>query len=432
MRHLRLFRIQKRGTTLLALSAVILTYTFATSIMQYNLALFTDALASTYTLFGLVMGLPWFFSLLTDMPTGAFADRFGRKRTIVLGLLGLGASGVLFYAVSGLLQLFWALVIFGVFEGFLTVAGMASVIAASPTGKENQFIGGYSSASAFGYFIGPLAGGLAVAWFGDRTPFLIFGAVCFVAAIIAQILIREYNHHTRETLFRAIRNVFVKDRLYSAELKEFFSAGRLSVFVGFFMLLVGMWSEFIWAMEPLFVNSLHTSPIIGGIILSAFVAPFALLDYPVGRWIDRTQKRFFSILFGLILGGAGIILFSFASHPYVLVLLAALVSTGFVFFYIAVNGLFDSFSDHHRRGYMTGVWQSAEDIGFVLGPIFGGVVADLLGLRGAFLIFGVTFLLSILWVVWERKSILQYEYGYAERRVGKSGWFRNKTLPVSK
>ena len=410
MRHLHLFRIQKRNKTFLALSTVILIYTFATSIMQYNLALFTDAFTPTYTLFGFVMGLPWFFSLLTDMPTGVFADRFGRKRTIVLGLLGLGASGIILYMVSGLFQLFWALVIFGIFEGFLTVAGMASVIATSPTGKENQFIGGYSSASAFGYFIGPFAGGLTIVWFGDRVPFLVFGAICFSAAIIAQIFIREYSHSSNETFFRAIRNIFVKDRIYFAELKEFFSAGRISIFVGFFVLLVGMWSEFIWAMEPLLVSSIHASPIIGGIILSAFVAPFALLDYPVGRWIDRTQKRFFSIIFGLILGGSGIVLFSFASHPYILILLAALVSTGFVFFYVAVNGLFDSFSDRHRRGYMAGVWQSAEDIGFVIGPIFGGIMADLLNLRGAFLVFGITFLLSIFWVLWERKNIQQYEY----------------------
>src|SRR3989338_4829257 len=230
MRHIRLFRVQRKSKTLFALAAVILTYTFATSIMQYNLALFTDALAPTYTLFGIVMGLPWFFSLLTDMPTGAFADRFGRKRTIVLGLLGLGASGILFYLVSGLFQLFWVLIIFGVFEGFLTIAGIASVIAASPTGKENQFIGGYSSASAFGYFVGPLAGGLAVAWFNNRVPFLIFGAICFVAATIAQIFIQEYNHRAHETFFRSIKNIFIKDRLYLSELKEFFSVGRLSLF----------------------------------------------------------------------------------------------------------------------------------------------------------------------------------------------------------
>lgn len=239
--------------------------------------------------------------------------------------------------------------------------------------------------------------------------FLFFGTICFVAAGVAYFFIREYSHRPHETFLQAIINVIKKDRLYSAEIKEFFSVGRLAFFVGFFMLLIGMWSEFIWAMEPLFIDSLHASPILGGIILSAFVAPFALLDYPVGRWIDRTQKRFFSILFGLVMGGGGIVLFSFASHPYILIALAALVSVGFVFFYIAVNGLFDSFSDHHRRGYMTGVWQAAEDIGFVLGPIFGGLVADFVGLRGSFSGFGVVFLASIVWVLLERVNIRRYE-----------------------
>lgn len=392
----------------MALSAVIFIYTFATSIMQYNLALFTDTLASNYTLFGLVMGLPWFFSLLTDMPTGAFADRFGRKRTIVLGLAGLGVSGLLFYAVAGLLGLFWVLVLFGMFEGFLTVAGMASVVATSPQGREHQFIGGYTSASALGYVIGPLAGGAAVASFGGRTPFLIFGLVCFAAAVVAYLAINDPERH-HDSLSSAIRNVFRKDHVYLAELKEFFSVGRMAFFVGFFMLLVGMWSEFIWAMEPVFVASLHTSPLIGGLILTAFVAPLALLDYPIGRWLDRTQKRFAAILTGLVVGGIGVVLFSAVSSIPLLVIFAAIVSAGFALFYVAVNGIFDSFSDHHRRGYMTGVWQSAEDVGFVLGPIIGGVLADAVGLDGAFRAFGIVFLLSILWVLWERKTIQRYE-----------------------
>lgn len=85
MRLLRHIRLQRHSRTLAALSAVIFIYTFATSILQYNLALFTDSLAPSYTLFGIVMGLPWFFSLLTDMPTGALADRFGRFRALLRG-----------------------------------------------------------------------------------------------------------------------------------------------------------------------------------------------------------------------------------------------------------------------------------------------------------------------------------------------------------
>jgi len=102
-------------------------------------------------------------------------------------------------------------------------------------------------------------------------------------------------------------------------------------------------------------------------------------------------------------------LFSLMSGFAVLVFLALFVSVGFVFFYVAVNGLFDSFSDHHRRGYMAGVWQSAEDIGFAAGPILGGVIADFFGLRGAFFFFGFIFILSAIWIVLEKKSIQNYE-----------------------
>ena len=132
----------------------------------------------------------------------------------------------------------------------------------------------------------------------------------------------------------------------------------------------------------------------GGVILSAFVVPFALLDYPVGRWIDRKQKRFLSIFFGLFACGAGVIAFSFAHSPVLMLSAAAGTSVGFAFFYVAANGIFDSFSTYHARGLMTGVWQSAEDIGFVIGPILGGLLADIWGLRAAFMFFGFIFWLK--------------------------------------
>src|SRR3989344_4477951 len=368
MRQLRLRKLRASSKVLISLSVVIFVYTVATSIMQYKLALFVDELTPSYTFFGLIMGLPWLFSLLTDMPTGAFAERFGKKRTVTLGLFGLALSGFILSAVSNVFNLFWVLVLFGIFEGFLTVAGMASIIAASPRLRENRFVGGYVGASSSGYAIGP-----------------------FVAGVFAIFAIPADGKQT-ENFWQAVCNVVVKDRVYRAELKEFFSVGRIAVFLSVFMLISGMWSEFIWAMEPILVEEAGGSPLWGGVILSAFVIPFALLDYPVGRWLDRTQKRFLSIFFGLFTGGASIMVFGFTSSPVLMLLTAAAASAGFVFFYVAANGIFDSFSTSHPRGLMTGVWQSAEDIGFVIGPVLGGLLAGIWGLRAAFMFFGFIFL----------------------------------------
>jgi MFS family permease len=408
MRLLRLIRVTRRGKTLLALASVILIYTFATSILQYNLALFTDSLAKNYTVFGIVMGLPWLFSLLTDIPAGAFAERFGKKRTIILGLLGLAMSGIFFYFVSGLIELFWVLVLFGTFEGFLTVAGLASVIAVSPHGKEHRFVGGYTSGSAIGYMIGPILGGFLVAWSGNRLPFLVFGAICLLAAVVAKIFIPAPEHQ-HDSFLRAITNVFIKDRIYVGGVREFFSVGRMSLFLGCSMILVGMWSEFIWALEPIFVNEIGLGASLGGIILTAFVVPFALFDYPIGRWIDRSGRRFTAMIAGLVMGGSGMILFSTASEPFMLVFLATVASFGYAFFYVAVNGVFDMMSDHHLRGHMTGIWQAAEDIGFVLGPVLGGIAADVFNLRGAFFAFGGFLFVAIFLALGTRKYFRRYE-----------------------
>ena len=197
------------------------------------------------------MGLPWLFSLLTDIPVGALADRFGYKKTVALGLFGLSFSGFLLYGVSNFIQLFWVLVVFGVFEGLLTVAGLALVILSSPSGKENQFVGGYTTASSLGYVVGPFVGGLAVAWFGNGIPFLMFGVICLFAAFVAIILLKDgrgaqqsffpllrmFGKRT-EYIFRKLRSSFRSaGNPFSSDVSCFLPACGASLF--------GRWSLFL-------------------------------------------------------------------------------------------------------------------------------------------------------------------------------------------
>ncbi len=407
MRHRRLFR-RKRSQILVALSGVIFIYAFATSIMQYNLALVADNFSSTYTIFGILMGLPWFFSLLTDIPVGALADRFGRKRTIILGLIGLGISGLLLYISHDIFWLFWVLSIFGIFEGFLTVAGMASVIAASRDGEEHRFIGFYEGTSEMGYVTGSLAAGAILVWVSWQSPFLIFSGFCFLAALLAWRFVPN-DKGLQEPFEQAVGLVYTKDRIYFAEIREFFSVGKIAYIVGFFTILNGMWYEFLWAMEPVLIAENGVSPFFGGLALSFFMITLALFDYPIGAWMDKTQHRFFSIVIGLFIGAAGIAVFALAGSVITILLVAIVTGVGMSFFDVGLDGLFDTFSNHHRRGYMTGVWQAAEDVGFIIGPVIGGVLADIFGLRGSFVVFGALFFISSLWVFYEKSTIKKYE-----------------------
>lgn len=242
---------------------------------------------------------------------------------------------------------------------------------------------------------------------GKKESFLIFGVACLLIALWTLFMMKNSEKHN-ENLKSAIRNIIRKDRVYFAEFKEFFKSGKVSIMVGMLMLIAGMWSEFVWALEPVLIDEVHASPKIGGIILSAFIAPW-LLEYPIGRWIDKHQKRFFALASGPIVGGLGIVLFSFVTNVLVLIVASVVMAIGFAFFYVAINGLFDTLSNHHRRGHMAGVWQTWEDIGFVVGPVLGGVLAEIFGMRGAFTVFGFGLLFIVLWLRYERRTIKQYE-----------------------
>lgn len=106
MLHRRLVRIGRHRKILLVVCGIIFAYTFSTSILQYNLSLFTNDLSTSYVFFGILMGLPWFFSLLVDMPVGAFADRYGKKHSMLVGFIGMGLSGFLLYIVESSLNPF--------------------------------------------------------------------------------------------------------------------------------------------------------------------------------------------------------------------------------------------------------------------------------------------------------------------------------------
>jgi MFS family permease len=60
----------------------------------------TDFRHLTLTQIGIMEGLFWGVKLLLEVPSGAFADRFGRRATMIMGI-GMEAAGTAIFAVAG-------------------------------------------------------------------------------------------------------------------------------------------------------------------------------------------------------------------------------------------------------------------------------------------------------------------------------------------
>ena len=88
---------------------------------------------------------------------GRLADRRGRKPTVLLGALLLGAGGFLYLPPLGLAGLIVARLVLGAGEGALYTAGSAWIVDLAPPARRGRVLGLYGLAVWGGLSVGPLA-----------------------------------------------------------------------------------------------------------------------------------------------------------------------------------------------------------------------------------------------------------------------------------
>ncbi len=90
-------------------------FNFFTDFKMYGpiAIIYFSHISHSYALGGLVFSIAYIVSALFDVPTGIFADRIGRKKTIILGAV-FAALFVIFYAIG---LNFWLLAVGAFFEG---------------------------------------------------------------------------------------------------------------------------------------------------------------------------------------------------------------------------------------------------------------------------------------------------------------------------
>ena len=120
-----------------------------------------------------------------------------------------------------------------------------------------------------------------------------------------------------------------------------------------------------------------------GLLVQLFIAPFA----------DRGHAKRL-IIIGLILAGVGSLMFSTGSTLIQFIIARAVVGSSFGFVFPAVRALAANL-DPDRSGERMGRVVSVELIGFVCGPLFGGILIDPIGLSATFFVFGLVAFVTV-------------------------------------
>jgi MFS family permease len=301
-------------------------------------------------------------TLIASLPAGFVASRVGPRRTVIAGLLLLGASSLAFGLVDQIVLLDTARFTQGIAGALIWSGALTWLITSAPEEKRGSVIGTALGTAVAGALLGPALG--AVAATVGTGP--VFGSVLVVALALAYAASRlpESGAPQRQSL-REVRETMLSRPVRDA-----------AIFVAVPSVMFGA----IEVLVPLRIDALGGGH---GVIAAGFIAGAgleAVLAPIAGRYSDRVGRRNPYVL-GLSICALAMIAIALAQA--LGSVLAALIVTSLgagLCFAPALTLISDvAESSNLHQGFAAGLSNMAWASGQVAGGIGGGVVASLAG-----------------------------------------------------
>jgi MFS transporter, DHA1 family, tetracycline resistance protein len=311
---------------------------------------------------------------------GAASDRRGsRKPFLVAGYI----STALFHVLLPFAPTYETLLVLRFLEGSTSILGFSMVmtIAAdyarrTSTGKVMGLMGGAVSLGTTLAF--PLGGAIGA----DSMVLLCsMGSIILLAcAVTATVLLRE----TPNAQARSFGDALAVVRDNPALLTPYFFTFIDRFTVGFFAVTFPLYVSYAYGM-----NAAEA-----GRILAGFLLPFSLLTYVFGRLVDRIGGLYM-LLTGSFLYGV-LVLFTGHVGKDTLTLFMVLCGILAASMYAPSLWLVARTAPPERRASAMGGFNAIGSIGFSLGPLAGGLMADNFGYTEAFYLAGASEILCVL------------------------------------
>ncbi|ORM50465.1 MFS transporter [Pantoea conspicua] len=333
---------------------------------------------------GLAYGATFFSAALTAPLWGRLADRYGRKLMLIRASLGMAIA----MSLIGMATAPWQLVALRLLAGLL--GGYASgstilVAAQTPKGQTGWALGVLSSGIMAGNVVGPLLGGVLPPLIGIRQTFWLTGAVIFIAFLATTFLLKEQPRAAaspREDSAPAPAATPVNQR----RVRLMWLSGMLLIFATM-------------SIEPIitlyvgeFVSGNHQITQVAGLVMSAAALGTVIAAPRLGRLADRIG-HWRVLTAGLVVSALLLIPQAFITAAWQLVLLRFLMGMALGGLLPCITAIIRHSVPGSQVGRMLGYSTSAQYIGQVTGPLFGGLVGGTFGMRPVFLATSVVMLL---------------------------------------
>ena len=315
---------------------------------------------------------------------GGFADRYGKKRFLVSGLLVYAVVGCLFTWANQVGHLVLIRILHGMGSAMIVPIAMAYIGEMAPRGEEGRYMGLLNIALFSGIGGGPILGGVFLDIWGMNSAFWVMAGLSFCSMGLVLGFLPEQGS-----------SVDSSARRFGA---TFLAMTRNQRVMG--ILLSRMATMLIMVPSMAFLPILMTqfmeaSGIKIGVVVASRTLVTAMLQVPFGKWVDRGRKVLL-LFWGTCLISVTVFLVPLARDFLQLVGLFAIMGVGEAVVWPVLGAMASEEGRIYGQGSMMGVFNLAMSAGVFCGAVGSGLLMDFLGLAWVFYLIAVFLLLAAL------------------------------------
>ncbi|MCM3632190.1 MFS transporter [Paenibacillus camelliae] len=349
-----------------------------------NAEIHNGAILAIYSLVSFILSPVW----------GGWSDRIGRRKIIIVGLIGFSISFLMFGLVAGNLVLMYvARALGGLFSGAVTsviVAYVADITTAETRTKGMAFVG---ISIGFGFMIGPAIGGM-LSVISYQTPFFVAAALSLLTTLLAITILKDTDARVS------------KDEPRVSRWKAFEGVSKYLYVLAFFVTFT---LAFIEATLQLFgIERFDVTPgQVGLMFLYSGLAGAVIQGGVIRRYVKPGQEPKF-IVAGLIISAIGFFML-LGAHSFTWATISIVVfGIGNAITRPCITSLI-TLKTRVSVGVASGLSNSMDSLGRIAGPLIGAFLFSF-SITLPYAVAGVLSLLALL---------LVYYYKQADRNANK-------------
>ncbi|MGW1455723.1 MFS transporter [Salegentibacter agarivorans] len=341
----------------------------------------TSAILSFIVVFGMVKAISNYYA-------GALANRFGRKNLLVLGwIFAIPIPFILIYAEN------WnwiiaANVLLGINQGLAwssTVVMKIDLVGEKQRGFAmglNEFAG-YFAVAVVAFLTGWIA-----SEYGVRPyPFYLGIGLMILGLLFSIFLIKDTRHHVAKeegsSDMLRLKNIFWDTTWKDKNLGSVSQAGLIN------NLNDGM----AWGLFPILLSGKGFNLEQIGIVTALYPAVWGIGQLFTGRMADIFSKK--DMLFiGMLLQAIVLVILVWAETMLHFVILSSLLGWGTAMVYPTFLATIADNTHPQDRAKSIGIFRLWRDLGYAIGAILTGVIADLVSIEAAIMLIGILTLIS--------------------------------------